>query len=97
MEIPTKFKLPQLDQYDGTGDPITHISSFYTKMMLQNINDGILCLVFLSTLTKIAQRWFYQLPKSFVSSFDDLAEKFRTQFITNVPPTKSIHDLWVCK
>ena len=33
-EIPSKFKLPQLDQYDGTGDPITHISSFQTKMML---------------------------------------------------------------
>ena len=55
-EIPTKFKVPQLDQYDGMGDPITHISSFRIKMMLQNINNGILCRVFPSTLTKITQR-----------------------------------------
>ena len=33
-EIPTKFKLPQLSEYDGTGDPIIHISSFRTKMMI---------------------------------------------------------------
>ena len=33
-EIPSKFKLPQLDQYDGIGDTITHISSFQSKMML---------------------------------------------------------------
>ena len=26
IEILSKFKLPQLDQYDGTGDLITHIS-----------------------------------------------------------------------
>ena len=56
IEIPTKFKLTQLSEYDGMGDPITHISSFRTKIMLQNVNDGILCRVFSSTLTKIAQR-----------------------------------------
>ena len=34
IEIPTKFKLPQLSEFDGTGDPVIHISSFRTKMML---------------------------------------------------------------
>ena len=96
-EIPSKFKLPQLDQYDGTGDPITHISSFRTKMMLQNVNDGILCQVFPSTLTKTAQRWFHQLPKNFVSFFEELVEKFRIRFITNVPLVKNIYDLQMCK
>ena len=53
-EIPTKFKLPQLEQFDGTEDPISHVSSFRIKMMLQNVNDAIMCRVFPSTLTKIA-------------------------------------------
>ena len=48
-------------------------------------------------LTKIAQRWFHQLSQNLVSSFDDLAEQFRTRFITNIPPAKSIHDLQVCR
>ena len=63
-EIPSKLKLPQLFEYDSTGDPITHISSFQTKMMLQNVP---------SMLTKIAQRWFHQLPQNSVPSFDELA------------------------
>ena len=33
-QIPSKFKVPSLDQYDGTGDPIAHVSMFRTKMML---------------------------------------------------------------
>ena len=97
IEIPTKFKLPQLSEYDGTGDPIIHISSFWTKMMLQNVNNGILCRVFPSTLTEIAQRWFHQLSQNSVSSFDELAEQFRARFVTNIPPAKSIHDLRMCK
>ena len=32
--IPSKFKVPPLDQYSGTGDPIAHVSMFRTKMML---------------------------------------------------------------
>ena len=66
-------------------------------MMLQNINDVILCRVFPSTLTKITQIWFHRLSQKSVSSFDDLAEKFKTQFITNIPPAKSIHNLRVYK
>ena len=96
-EIPKKFKMPQLSMFDGTGDPVIRICSFRTKMMLQNINDEILCRVFLSTLTDIAQRWFHQLSKNSVSSFNELMEQFRARFVTNIPPTKSIHDLRVCR
>ena len=96
-EIPTKFKLPPPPVFDGMGNPVIHITSYRNKMILQNVNDALLCQVFPSTLTDIAQNWLHQLPQNFVSSFDDLAEQFRTRFITNIPPTKSIHDLRVCR
>ena len=96
-EIPTKFKLPPLPVFNGMGNPITHIASYRNKMILQNINDAILCRVFPRTLTDIAQNWLHQLPQNSVSSFDDLAEQFRTRFITNILPAKSIHDLRVCR
>ena len=32
-----------------------------------------------------------------VSSFDELAKQFRAQFVTNIPPAKSIHDLRLYK
>ena len=33
-EISIKFKLPQLPEFDGIGDPIIHIASFRNKMIL---------------------------------------------------------------
>ena len=27
-QIPSKFKVPTLDSYDGTGDPVAHVSMF---------------------------------------------------------------------
>ena len=48
-------------------------------------------------LTKTAQRWFHQLPKNYVSFFEELVEKFRTRFITNVPLAKNINDFRMCK
>ena len=95
--IPSKFKVPQLDQYDGTGDPVSHVSMFRTKMMLQNVNDAILCRVFPATLTNTAQRWFHRLLKNSISTFEELIEQFRTRFITNISPKKSINDLRLCK
>ena len=54
-EVPTKFKLPPLPVFDGTGNPVIHIASYRNKMILQNVNDAILCRVFPRTLTDIAQ------------------------------------------
>ena len=54
-EIPTKFKMPQLPVFDGMGNLVIHIVSYRNKMILQNINDAILCRVFPSMLTDIAQ------------------------------------------
>ena len=61
-EVPTKFKLSPLPVFDGTGNPVIHITSYRNKMILQNVNDAILCQVFPSTLTDIAQNWLHQLP-----------------------------------
>ena len=41
--LPSKFKLPSLDSYDGTCDPFDHIASFKTTMHLQGVPDEIMC------------------------------------------------------
>ena len=33
--LPSKFKLPSLDSYDGTRDPFDHIATFKTTVHLQ--------------------------------------------------------------
>ena len=35
--LPPKFRLPQLESYDGSKDPLDHIESFKALMLLQMI------------------------------------------------------------
>ena len=41
--LPSKFKLPSLDSYDGTRDPFDHIATFKTTMHLQGVPNEIMC------------------------------------------------------
>ncbi|XP_050207584.1 uncharacterized protein LOC126657006 [Mercurialis annua] len=38
--FPLNYKTPQLDDYNGTGDPITHLSCFQVVMMYQSLKEG---------------------------------------------------------
>ena len=48
--LPSKFKMPSLDSYDGTRDPCVHIATFKTTMHFQGVPDKIMCRAFLITL-----------------------------------------------
>ena len=48
--LPSKFKIPSLDSYDGTCDPFDHIATFKMTMHLQGVLDDIMCKAFLTTL-----------------------------------------------
>ena len=50
-----KFRLPQLESYDGSKDPLDHIESFKTLMLLQMTLDEVMCRVFLTTLKGAAR------------------------------------------
>ena len=47
--LPSKFKLPSLDSYDGSRDPFDHIATFKTTMHLQGVPDEIMCRAFPTT------------------------------------------------
>ena len=48
--LPSKFKMPSLDSYDGARDPFDHIATFKTTMHLQRVPDEIMCRAFPTTL-----------------------------------------------
>ena len=48
--LPSKFKMPSLDSYDGTRDPFDHIATFKTTMHLQGVPDKITYRAFPTTL-----------------------------------------------
>ena len=48
--IPPKFRMPQVELYDGTTDPFNHLESFKVLMLLYGATDGILYRAFPTTL-----------------------------------------------
>ena len=60
--LPSKFKMPSLDSYDGTHDLCDHIATFKTTMYLQGVPNEIMCRAFPTTLKGPAQMWFSKIP-----------------------------------
>ena len=50
--IPRHFKIPQVEPYDGTTDPLDHLGSYKAHMMIQGVSNILYCLAFLDTLKK---------------------------------------------
>ena len=79
--LPSKFKMPSLDSYDGTCDPCDHIATFKTTMHLQGVLDEIMYRAFPTTLKGLAQVGFGKIPPNTVSSFEELSKLFVNNFI----------------
>ena len=53
--LPPKFRMPQVENYDGNKDPLNHLQSFKTLMHLQGVPDEIMCRAFPTTLKGLAR------------------------------------------
>ena len=68
--VPSKFRLPQLEPFDGLKDPLDHLNTFKTTLGLQQPPDEILCRSFPTTLKEAAREWFNKLPTSSIDNFE---------------------------
>jgi hypothetical protein len=66
--LPGNFKIHPISDYDGKGDPTTHIEDFQTHPSFYNLPDEIACRVFPLTLKEEAREWFEGLES--VNSFN---------------------------
>jgi hypothetical protein len=81
FSLPSKFRMPSLETFDGTKDPLDHLESFKTIMCLQGVLDEIMCRAFPTTLKGSARIWFKKLTPGFVRSFAQLNRSFFNHFI----------------
>ena len=79
--MPPKFRLPQLESFDGLKDPLDHITTFKANLTLQQPPDEILCCSFLTTLKGAAGVWFNVLGTSSIDNFEQLGNSFMHHFI----------------
>ena len=79
--LPVKFRMPQIETFDGTKDPIDHLNTYKNQMELHGYQDPIRCRAFAITLKGPALAWFNRLPSSSISSFTERSIAFVSHFI----------------
>ncbi|GFY94788.1 hypothetical protein Acr_10g0001730 [Actinidia rufa] len=81
--ISSKFKLStQLDIYEGKTDPMDHLDSYKSLMLLQSCSDEVMCKAFSTTLKGPARSWFQKLSPRTIDSFGNLSRLFVANFMS---------------
>ena len=79
--LPAKFRMPQVEAFDGVKDPVDHLNTYKNQMELQGYLDPVRCRAFATTLKGPALAWFNRLPPSTITSFRELSIAFVSHFI----------------
>ena len=79
--LPTKFRMPQIETFDGTKDPIDHLNTCKNQMELHGYQNPIRRKAFANTLKGPALAWFNRLLSSSISSFTKPSIAFVSHFI----------------
>ena len=88
--VPKDFKIPEFSKYDGSGNPLFHLKSYCTKMVIWSKDERFLISFFHESLVGPALEWYIQLDHSKISCWRDLADLFMGQYQFNleVAPTR---------
>ena len=62
--LPQKFRMPQIESYDGVKDLLDHLETLNSLMHLQGVPDEIMCRAFLTMLKGLARIWFSRLTSN---------------------------------
>jgi len=95
--VPSKFRLPQLEPFDGLKDPLDHLNTFKTTLGLPQPPDEILCRSFPTTLKGAAREWFNKLPTSSIDTFEQLSGSFVRHFVGGQRPKRTADHLLTIK
>ena len=94
--IPNTFAGPKAI-FTGMEDPEAHLMVFHTQIVLVDGSDAARCNLFMSTLTGMAMDWFISLPNGHITSFQQLSQLFREQYLANRAPPPVSYDLFDVK
>ncbi|KAL0409684.1 UNVERIFIED_CONTAM: hypothetical protein Sradi_1902800 [Sesamum radiatum] len=82
-ELPLNCRTPAIAEYNGTADPMEHLSRFENAALLHRYTDGIKCRVFITTFAGAAQQRFNQLPIGVIESFQEFRSLFLHRFASS--------------
>ena len=79
--LPAKFRIPHIEAFEGTKDPVDHLNTYKTQMELHGYQNLVRCRAFAITLKGSALAWFNRLSPTSISSFRELSIAFISHFI----------------
>ncbi|XP_025685384.1 uncharacterized protein [Arachis hypogaea] len=88
VQLPKHFDKTTDMRYDGTQDPLEHLTAFEARMNLEGVGDEVRCRAFPVTMAGPAIRWFNNLPQGSVTRFSDISHEFMDQFTTRIAKAK---------
>ena len=95
--LPDKFKIPQLQKFDGTGDLRFHLSQYTTTMSTTKAPMSVVARLFMLSLEGMAVNWYHGLEKSVRADWRELCTIFLKQYDHNTRLEVSIRDLELTK
>ena len=81
FSLPVKFRMPQIETFDGMKDPVDHLNTYKNQMELHRYQDPVRYKAFSITLKGPALAWLNRLTPSLISSFRELSITFVSHFI----------------
>ncbi|XP_057965428.1 uncharacterized protein LOC131155989 [Malania oleifera] len=93
VPLPSRFKIPTFERYEGLSDPINHLDTFRVLMQLQGAPDAIMCRAFAATLKGSARDWYQTLWPGSIDSFSEMEQLFTGYFLSSRRIVKTIAHL----
>ena len=96
-KLSDNFKMPQLQKFDGTGDPRIHLSQYTTTMSTTKASLSVVTKLFVLSIEGITVNWYHGLEKSVRDDWRELCTTFLKQYDHNTKLEVSIRDLELTK
>ena len=97
IALPPKFKIFDIEKFDGTGDLKQHIRRYLSIAKMKGLDKKQTLHAFPLSLTRGASRWYYSLDPSKTKVWNKLVELFVDQFIFNTMIDVTLRDLETTK
>ncbi|KAF5934451.1 hypothetical protein HYC85_030622 [Camellia sinensis] len=93
VTLPDCFKMPHIDRFDGSGDPMVHLRLFSNILRPMGLTRLQKLSLFGRTLSGVAVIWYAKLEDDVKRNWDEMAEAFVAQYSYNTQIEVTTRDL----